>query len=210
MFWKRITNCLIFLIFTELHQTGAEKVITVEGATVHITCRHPEEWNEENVQRQDSGEYNCKMTKMIPPPAMETNTKTILQVAGLGLNLLPVNDSCIHLVCSLDVPALQSVTFTWEVNRQTHNPLYKSNRSELDLCKPDWSDGDIITCRIKFPGFHLNKSIQLSPDSQCRKEDHSGSMVFTNKVYENFSFAMSYQNSQSDVKPQTEECIYEN
>ncbi len=43
-----------------------------------------------------------------------------------------------------------------------------------------------------------------------RKRDENGSIVFRNKVYENFSLAMTRQNTQSDDKPQPEECIYEN
>ncbi len=43
-----------------------------------------------------------------------------------------------------------------------------------------------------------------------RKRDENGSVVFSNKVYENFSLAMTRQNTQSDDKPQPEECIYEN
>ncbi|XDV54294.1 hypothetical protein PO909_022612 [Leuciscus waleckii] len=41
---------------------------------------------------------------------------------------------------------------------------------------------------------------------KCRKRDENGSIVFTNKVYENFSFALARQNT----KPEPEECIYEN
>ncbi|KAK7120578.1 hypothetical protein R3I94_020546 [Phoxinus phoxinus] len=44
---------------------------------------------------------------------------------------------------------------------------------------------------------------------KCRKRDKNGSIVFSNKVYENFSFAMARQNTQPIAKP-PEECIYEN
>lgn len=47
-------------------------------------------------------------------------------------------------------------------------------------------------------------------DFAGRKRDKNGSIVFTNKVYENFSFAMARQNTQPIAKPQPEECIYEN
>ncbi|XP_073672041.1 uncharacterized protein [Paramisgurnus dabryanus] len=46
---------------------------------------------------------------------------------------------------------------------------------------------------------------------KCRKRgDSSGSFIFTNKVYENFSFAMARQATPPTATPQTEECIYEN
>ncbi|XP_077100016.1 uncharacterized protein LOC143750728 [Siphateles boraxobius] len=43
-----------------------------------------------------------------------------------------------------------------------------------------------------------------------RKRDENGSTVFSNKVYENYSFATARQNTQAIDKPQPEECIYEN
>ncbi|XP_051971925.1 uncharacterized protein LOC127635732 [Xyrauchen texanus] len=46
---------------------------------------------------------------------------------------------------------------------------------------------------------------------KCRKKrDENVSIVFSNKVYENFSFIMAQQTIQANAKPQTEECIYEN
>jgi len=47
-------------------------------------------------------------------------------------------------------------------------------------------------------------------DYAGKKRNENGSIVFSNKVYENFSFAMARQNSQATAKPQPEECIYEN
>ncbi|XP_051541967.1 uncharacterized protein LOC127433792 isoform X2 [Myxocyprinus asiaticus] len=43
-----------------------------------------------------------------------------------------------------------------------------------------------------------------------KKTDENGTIVFSNKIYENFSFAMARQTAQAIEKPQTEECIYEN
>ncbi|XP_052422477.1 uncharacterized protein LOC127965832 isoform X4 [Carassius gibelio] len=145
------------------------------------------------------------------------------------------------------------VNFTW--SRDGHGSLHpfttNATNSELRLCKPDWSDGDTITCYASYSSTRTQRSIQLTSQKdsyrgsdrtlfmkitdvqlliiscsaaaglilcilliavicKCRKRKENGSIVFTNKVYENFSFAMSRPNTLSNDKPQTEECIYEN
>ncbi|XP_056323015.1 uncharacterized protein LOC130236356 isoform X2 [Danio aesculapii] len=192
-----------------------------------------------NVQPGDSGKYSCKTTRVIPPPALDNNSSLNLQVAGLFLKRLnSTNDSCVHLLCSLDS---ELADFTWSRGGQMlpHVSTLNYNNSELHLCKPDWSEGDTITCHVSYSGTQTQKSINFNSSKasvpldlviytgcgatglilciilpvvvcKCRKRNESGSLVFSNKVYENFSFAMSRQNIQSNDKPQTEECIYEN
>lgn len=192
-----------------------------------------------NVQPGDSGKYSCKTTRVIPPPSVDSNSSLILQVAGLYLKRLnSTNDSCVHLLCSLDS---ELANFTWSRGGQMlpHVSTFNDNNSELQLCKPDWSEGDTITCHVNYSGIKIQKSTKFNSSKvpvtvdlliyagcgatgliicivlpvvvcKCRKRDERGSLVFSNKVYENFSFAMSRQNIQSNDKPQTEECIYEN
>ncbi|XP_051765275.1 uncharacterized protein LOC127520752 [Ctenopharyngodon idella] len=199
----------------------------------------------ENVQPSDSGNYSCKTTRLILPPTLDNISNVILQVEGLSLQLLnSSNDTCIHLLCSLESLNPELVNFTWSREGQSllHPSTSYDMKSELHLCKPDWSDGETITCHANYSNSQTQKSIQLPSQHtsdktigikqliiicsaaaglilciiiivvlcKCRKRDENGSVVFSNKVYENFSFAMSRQNTQSIAKPQTEECIYEN
>ncbi|XP_073730400.1 uncharacterized protein [Misgurnus anguillicaudatus] len=114
------------------------------------------------------------------------------------------------------------------------------NNSTLYLCQPAWEENDTFTCQASINQKHYNRSIELNPSTEiqnmwpliigcsaaagviasliftaiickCRKRrDSSGSFIFTNKVYENFSFAMARQTSPPAATPQTEDCIYEN
>ncbi|KAK9968359.1 hypothetical protein ABG768_002689 [Culter alburnus] len=215
----------------------------------------------ENFQSSDSGNYSCKTTRMIPPPTLDDISNVILHVAGLSLQQLnSSNDTCVHLLCSLESLKRELVNFTWSGKDQRSLQTFTSYdmKSELRLCKPDWSDGDMITCHANYSNSQTQtyttytKSIPLTSQHasdkgsdhtlfvtmtakqliiicsaaaglilciiiiiivvlcKCRKRDENGSIVFSNKVYENFSFAMSRQNTQSIAKAQTEECIYEN
>ncbi|XP_048036037.1 uncharacterized protein LOC125261518 isoform X2 [Megalobrama amblycephala] len=197
----------------------------------------------ENVQPSDSGNYSCKTTRIIPPPSLDNISNVTLHVAAhpdLSLQLLnSSNDTCVHLLCSLQGLNPELVNFTWsrEGQRSLHPSTSYDMKSELHLCKPDWSDGDTITCHASYSNNQTQKSIQLTASDKakqliiicsaaaglilciiiiivvlckCRKRDENGSIVFSNKVYENFSFAMSRQNTPSIAKAQTEECIYEN
>ncbi|ROL54328.1 hypothetical protein DPX16_10751 [Anabarilius grahami] len=200
----------------------------------------------ENVQPSDSGNYSCKTTRLIPPPTFDNISDVTLHVAahpGLSLQLLnSSNDTCVHLLCSLEGLNPELVNFTWsrEGQRLLHTSTSYDMKSELHLCNPDWSDGDKITCHAYYSNGQTQTSIKLASQHasdkakqliiicsaaaglilctitiivvlyKCRKREENGSTVFSNKVYENFSFAMSHQNTQSIAKPQTEECIYEN
>ncbi|XP_059394988.1 uncharacterized protein LOC132127231 isoform X2 [Carassius carassius] len=303
MFFKWITNCVLFFTLIYLMHTDAENNFrTAEGEIVSLPCHSPPkdsvqvsvEWTKhsassttickwsiknnvgsiigeciprfkfnyksfilsiENVQFSDSGTYSCKITRVIPPPSIDDTTNLTLQVAPCPdlQKLNSSNDSCIHLLCSMEGLTSELVNFTW--SREGHGSLhpFTSNamNSELRLCKPDWSDGDKVTCYANYSSTQTQRSIQLTSQKdsyrgsdrtlfmkitdvqlliiscsaaaglilcilltavicKCRKREENGSIVFTNKVYENFSFAMSRQNTQSNNKPQTEECIYEN
>ncbi|KAK2871093.1 hypothetical protein Q8A67_023620 [Cirrhinus molitorella] len=196
----------------------------------------------ENVKPSDSGYYSCKTSRIIPPPTLDNISNVTLNVETrphLSLQLKnSSNATCVHLLCSLEGLTTERVNFTWSREGQyTTNAM----NSELCLCKPDWSEGDIITCYASYSGTQTQQSILLSSQNpsekaigqlliiscsaaaglilciillvvicKCRKQDQHGSIVFTNKVYENFSFAMARQNTQPIDKPQPEECIYEN
>ncbi|XP_026104414.1 uncharacterized protein LOC113075988 isoform X1 [Carassius auratus] len=209
----------------------------------------------ENVQLSDSGTYSCKITRLIPPPSIDNTTNVTLRVEARPhlQTLNSSNDSCIHLLCSMEGLTSELVNFTW--SRDGHGSLHpftsNATNSELRLCKPDWSDGDTVTCYASYSSTRTQRSIQLTTQKdsyrgsdrtlfmkitdvqlliiscsaaaglilcilliavicKCRKRKENGSIVFTNKVYENFSFAMSRPNTLSNDKPQTEECIYEN
>ncbi|XP_016349025.1 protein amalgam-like [Sinocyclocheilus anshuiensis] len=200
----------------------------------------------ENVQLSDSGHYSCKTTRVIPPPTLDNTTNVTLQVeVRPHLSLQKLNSSnvtCVHLLCSMEGLTTELVSFTWSREGQMLLHLFTSyaTNSELRLCKPDWSDGDTITCYASYSDTQTKRSIHLPSQSdsdkvvqlliiscsaaaglilciiltvvicKCRKQDENGSIVFSNKVYENFSFAMARQNTQSNDKPQPEECIYEN
>ncbi|XP_043106207.1 uncharacterized protein LOC122352716 [Puntigrus tetrazona] len=200
-----------------------------------------------NVQLSDSGNYSCKITRFIPPPILDSTSNMTLQVAvrpHLSLKKLnSSNETCVHLRCSLENLQPGQVNFTWD--REGHGSLRSvlnnSMNSELLLCKPDWSDGDTITCYAKYLQTQTLYSCNITLDfrhkvagvqlliiscsaaaglilciittvviCKCRKRDKNGSIVFSNKVYENFSFAMAHQNTQLNDKPQPEECVYEN
>ncbi|XP_052464077.1 uncharacterized protein LOC128021135 isoform X4 [Carassius gibelio] len=197
-----------------------------------------------DAQPSDSGYHSCKTTRIIPPPSLDYSTNMTLQVVVPRLSLQKLNssnDTCVHLLCSIESLQSKQVNFTWSRGQRSLHPFTSNaTESELRLCKPDWSEGDTITCYASYSRTQTNTSIQLKPETsadkdqliliiscsaaaglilciiltvvicKCRNRDENGSMVFSNKVYENFSFAMFRQNAQSNDKPQPEECIYEN
>ncbi|XP_059394598.1 uncharacterized protein LOC132126996 [Carassius carassius] len=120
----------------------------------------------ENVQFSDSGTYSCKITRVIPPPSIDDTTNLTLQVAPCPdlQKLNSSNDSCIHLLCSMEGLTSELVNFTW--SREGHGSLhpFTSNamNSELRLCKPDWSDGDKVTCYANYSSTQTQRSIQLT------------------------------------------------
>uniref|UniRef100_A0A672KE65 Ig-like domain-containing protein n=1 Tax=Sinocyclocheilus grahami TaxID=75366 RepID=A0A672KE65_SINGR len=61
------------------------------------------------------------------------------------------NDTCVHLLCLLESLKPEQVNFTWSRGERSLHPFtsYAMN-SELHLCKPDWSEGDTITCYASY------------------------------------------------------------
>nr|XP_021327981.1 uncharacterized protein LOC103911768 isoform X2 [Danio rerio] len=123
-----------------------------------------------NVQPGDSGKYSCKTTTLIPPPSVEESSSLILRVAGLSLKPLnSTNDSCVHLLCSLDSDL---ANFTWSRGGQMlpHVSTFNADNSELQLCKPDWSGGDTITCHVNYSGTQTQKSITFSRSENANRD----------------------------------------
>ncbi|XP_056103577.1 uncharacterized protein LOC130082748 [Rhinichthys klamathensis goyatoka] len=126
----------------------------------------------ENVQFSHSGIYSCKTTRLIPPPSVDNISNVKLQVeAPPGLSLQKQNgsnDSCILLLCSLEALNPELVNFTWI--REGQGSLYSSTsydmNSSLDLCKPDWSDGDTIICHANYSNNTTQTHIILTSDSE--------------------------------------------
>ncbi|XP_048037727.1 uncharacterized protein LOC125262924 [Megalobrama amblycephala] len=131
----------------------------------------------ENVQLSDSGNYSCKTSRIIPPPTLDDISNVTLHVAahpGLSLQLLnSSDDTCVHLLCSLESLNPELVNFTWsrEGQRSLHTSTSYDMKSELHLCKPDWSDGDTITCHTNYSNSQTQTSIQLH--SQCASDKES-------------------------------------
>ncbi|XP_016416953.1 uncharacterized protein LOC107747053 [Sinocyclocheilus rhinocerous] len=130
----------------------------------------------ENVQPSDSGHYSCKTSRLIPPPILENTTNVTLQVeVRPHLSLQKLNSSnvtCIHLLCSMEGLTTELVNFTWSREGQSSLHPFKSyaTNSELRLCKPDWSDGDTITCYASYSSTQTQRSIQLTSQKDSDKE----------------------------------------
>ncbi|KAL7847283.1 hypothetical protein SRHO_G00222630 [Serrasalmus rhombeus] len=122
-----------------------------------------------DVTGSDAGVYNCSMTRMIPPPAVDNFSLLILQVnvpAGLMVQQVNIsNQSCVELLCSLEGLSPEQVSFTW--TRGSEQLLHQNNSSKmsstLTLCKPHWRDGDTFTCQASYSSNHTlySKSITI-------------------------------------------------
>ncbi|ROL46423.1 hypothetical protein DPX16_0629 [Anabarilius grahami] len=91
---------------------------------------------------------------------------TMCGCEGLSLQLLnSSDDTCIHLLCSLEGLNPELVNFTWSrgCQRSLHPSTSYDMKSELHLCKPDWSDGDKITCHASYSSVQtpLSRNITL-------------------------------------------------
>lgn len=85
------------------------------------------------------------------------------------------NDTCVHLLCSLEDLTTEQVNFTWgrEGHHGSLHPFTSyTNNSELRLCKPDWSDGDTITCYASYSDNQIQRSLQLTSQ---KDSDNGGS-----------------------------------
>ncbi|KAK3521804.1 hypothetical protein QTP70_018280 [Hemibagrus guttatus] len=72
---------------------------------------------------------------------------------SLTLQLMnSTSSSCVELLCSLQGLEPQRVNFTWIRAAQLLHHYNSSNMSSfLKLCKPNWTDGDTLTCRALYP-----------------------------------------------------------
>ncbi|KTF71770.1 hypothetical protein cypCar_00040198, partial [Cyprinus carpio] len=128
----------------------------------------------ENVQLSDSGNYSCKTTILIPPPSQDNTTNVTLQVEARPhlQKLDSSNGTCIHLLCSMEDLTTELVNFTW--SQEGHGSLHPFTsypmKSELRLCKPDWSDGDTITCYANYSSTQTQRSIQLTSQKESVKD----------------------------------------
>uniref|UniRef100_E9QIP9 Si:ch211-222e20.4 n=1 Tax=Danio rerio TaxID=7955 RepID=E9QIP9_DANRE len=146
MVLKRITDYLLFWTFIHLPNTDAKKVIkAVEGATVHLPCHLP------------------------PVESQQVTVEWTINTHSLSLKPLnSTNDSCVHLLCSLDSDL---ANFTWSRGGQMlpHVSTFNADNSELQLCKPDWSEGDTITCHVNYSGTQTQKSIKFSRSENANR-----------------------------------------
>ncbi|XP_042621104.1 uncharacterized protein LOC109062763 [Cyprinus carpio] len=132
--------------------------------------KEPFQINIKDVQHNDSGIHSCKMTIIVPPPSLDYFTNMTLQVVvGPHLSLQKLNssnDTCVLLLCSVEDLKPEQVNFTWSRGERSLHPFtsYALN-SELRLCKPDWSEGDTITCYAKYSSTQTQKSIQLTSET---------------------------------------------
>ncbi|MGH0184537.1 UNVERIFIED_CONTAM: hypothetical protein FKN15_015355, partial [Acipenser sinensis] len=114
----------------------------------------------------DSGIYSCVAISLIPPPIIENRSELTLLVEGMRLELFPMSSNtspdCIQLVCSLAGFYPPKVNVTWSKQGETLSDTLLTNsstylwRSTLSLCKPDWNEGDVISC-------HVNSSVTAQP-----------------------------------------------
>ncbi|KAL1266556.1 hypothetical protein QQF64_002231 [Cirrhinus molitorella] len=111
----------------------------------------------------------------MPPPSVENISNVTLRVAvypHLSLQLLiSSNDSCVHLLCSMEDLTTELVNFTWSQEGQRSLLQFTSNgmNSELRLCNPDWSEGDTITCYARYSGTQTQRSIHLPANNASEK-----------------------------------------
>ncbi|KAK3550083.1 hypothetical protein QTP86_019182, partial [Hemibagrus guttatus] len=137
---------------------------------------------------------------------------------SLTLQLMnSTSSSCVELLCSLQGLEPQRVNFTWIRAAQLLHHYNSSNMSSfLKLCKPNWTDGDTLTCRALYPinDILYMKNITLPSNSdgvaswlitvvtcagllllfllgvavfKCKKRNANGAVVYRNKIYENFT-----------------------
>ncbi|XP_027007147.1 uncharacterized protein LOC113645640 isoform X1 [Tachysurus fulvidraco] len=125
-----------------------------------------------DVESSDAGNYTCVITKSIPPPTEVKSTTLLLKVIdppSLTLELMnSTNSSCVELLCSLQGLIPQQVNFTWTRAAQLLH-YYESNNmsSFLMLCKPNWTDGETLTCRADYSVNHTlySRNIKLPYNS---------------------------------------------
>ncbi|KAF4082015.1 hypothetical protein AMELA_G00146870 [Ameiurus melas] len=168
------TLCSYFIEKNETHDNNCRPRFKVNTEPLGL--------NIASVESSDAGLYKCSMTKLIPPPSEEIQLTLRLKVnvvPSLTLQLMnSTNVSCVELLCSLQGFSPQQVNFTW--NRATqllhHHPESRSMNSILTLCKPNWTEGETLTCHASYSHNHTlySKSITLPCNSVgCKVEETS-------------------------------------
>ncbi|KAG7483601.1 hypothetical protein MATL_G00040130 [Megalops atlanticus] len=125
---------------------------------------HPPELYLTKLKISDAGIYNCKMSKVIPPPTEETFITLQLHVEdspGVYIKKVESNQSdCQWLLCQLERLDPAEVNFTW--SREGQRIPSGSSAGSLHLCKSDWNEGDTFTCTVSFNNTHFINSITLN------------------------------------------------
>ncbi|XP_048873228.1 uncharacterized protein LOC125744947 [Brienomyrus brachyistius] len=201
----------------------------------YVTEGQPPQLYLTNVSFSDSGVYNCSVARQIPPPTEEKFYLANITVQGVVIEKLnSSNQDCMELLCRTEGLAQNQLTFHWTWGTSGNN--YNASQN-LNLCKPGWSNCDTFACNVShdngffsdtfvFPECSTNMNsivimcialsagvVLILPIICCcckyqkrKKEDHTAT-VFSNKIYENFSFSGPGPTTDT-VKH--EECIYEN
>ncbi|GAA6096461.1 uncharacterized protein LOC113645640 isoform X1 [Tachysurus ichikawai] len=130
-----------------------------ECTTRFKVIKEPFGLNITDVESSDAGNYTCVSTRVIPPPT-ENKSKTlmlkVIDPTSLTLERMnSTNSSCVKLFCSLQGLIPQQVNFTWTRAAQLLHYYESSNMSSfLMLCKPNWTDGETLTCRADYSVNH--------------------------------------------------------
>ncbi|KAM9455390.1 tyrosine-protein phosphatase non-receptor type substrate 1-like isoform 2-T2 [Clarias gariepinus] len=137
--------------------------------------REPLGLNITGIVSSDAGVYNCVVTRLIPPPAEEISLPLRLKVFSSAavlpsptLQLISnTNSSCVELICSLEGLSPQQVNFTWtRATQLIHHLGTSSMNSTLTLCKPNWTEGETLTCQASYSHNRtLSKNITLKQHS---------------------------------------------
>ncbi|XP_027005451.2 uncharacterized protein LOC113644631 isoform X2 [Tachysurus fulvidraco] len=152
------------------------KINLPECTTQFKLNKEPLGLNITDVESSDAGNYTCVITKVLPPPTENKSTTLLLKVIdppSLTLELMnSTNSSCVELLCSLQGLIPQQVNFTWTRAAQLLH-YYESNNmsSSLMLCKPNWTDGETLTCRADYSVNHTlySRNIKLPYNSAARR-----------------------------------------
>ncbi|XP_058268648.1 uncharacterized protein LOC131367316 isoform X2 [Hemibagrus wyckioides] len=151
--WKKDGRilCKYFIKHTKIDVTECKPQFKVntEPSGLNIT----------GVESSDAGVYTCLMNKLIPPPTENNSTTVRLKVKdapSLTLQLMnSTNSFCVELLCSLQGLEPQQVNFTWiRAAQRLHHHESSNMSSFLMLCKPNWTEGETLTCRALYSINH--------------------------------------------------------
>ncbi|KAG5843867.1 hypothetical protein ANANG_G00155440, partial [Anguilla anguilla] len=116
------------------------------------------------VKTRDAGYYNCSVSRVVPPPTVESFYQVELHVEGPPRVIIESQTSntsdCLWLLCELDGLDSAQVNITWSRNGQS----ISETTSSLQLCNHEWSEGDTFTCNTsQFSSYtDLSASITIT------------------------------------------------